>query len=95
MEFKALTIWKRMHSNGSPTDSVLVAAWHWPSSITWRWSITKQKVDSKRKLPLVSFVRTYKGRGFNFRLCFYSRLTGIWQIQTQPNMWKKRMAQAS
>lgn len=90
MKIGALTLFQKMHSNGKELDDILVAAWHWPSSITWRWSITKQKTESKRNLPMLSFTRTHRGRGFNFQMCFYSRLTGIWQLSTQPNMWKKR-----
>lgn len=91
MKFKALTLCERMHSNGTPIDSmVVVAAWHWPSSITWRWSFTRQKVKSPRKLPLFNFTRTHKGRGFNFHFCLYSPLLGIWNIQTQPNMWRQK-----
>lgn len=39
MRVGPLTLFKRMHSNGTPINTWIIAAWHWPWSITWRWGL--------------------------------------------------------
>lgn len=86
MKIGPLTLWQRMHSNGTPITSIAVAGWHWPWSLTWRWSITKSEWYRPPGMQGFSFLRTHRGRGFNFMACFNSKLTGHWSLHTQPNM---------
>lgn len=86
MKLGPLTVWQRMHSNGTPIDSVNVMSWHWPWSLTWRWGICKSPYYPRPGKQGFGFIRTHRGRGFNFILCFNSSLTGHWSLQTQPNM---------
>jgi hypothetical protein len=39
MKYRALTLFAPMHSNGDPIPGRVLASWHWPRSITWRWSL--------------------------------------------------------
>lgn len=79
-----LTIFKRMHSNGTPINSFVVAAWHWKWSLTWRWSITY----SRRKAGETGFyfMRVYRGQGFNFHSGLNLPFFGSISMNTQPNM---------
>ena len=90
MKLGPLTLFCRMHSNGEPIDSYLVAAWHWPWSLTWRWVFVKAPWYAPPGNQGFSFMRTYRGDGFNFHVCFNSRWTGHWSIKTQPNMGQRR-----
>lgn len=90
MQIGALTLFEKMHSNGTPIKSIVLAAWHWPSSITWRWSLAKSEYN-KYNTKLFTFMRTYRGgKGFNFTLVMNSRFTDCIVLQTQPNMWKNK-----
>lgn len=89
MEIGALTLLKRMHSNGKPCDSVLLASWHWKWSLTWRWALAWRPGLSGRVGPY--FMRVYKGSpGLNFHAGINLPLLGSFSIQTQPNMRTKR-----
>lgn len=90
MKIGPLTLWHRMHSNGTPITTVCVLALHWPWSLTWRFTVTKADWYKPPGVQGFSFMRTYRGSGFNFHACFNSRITGHWSIQTQPNMREKR-----
>lgn len=37
MNFGPLSLIQRGRSNGTPARHWVVAAWHWPWSLTWRW----------------------------------------------------------
>lgn len=87
MQIGGLSIWQRMHSNGTPITSINVLSWHWPSSRTWRWGITKSEWYKPPGVQGFSFMRIHRGCGLNFRMCFNSRLTGHWSLVTQPNQW--------
>jgi hypothetical protein len=39
MKFGPLTLFASMHSNRKPIPGRVLAGWHWPASITWRWSL--------------------------------------------------------
>jgi hypothetical protein len=39
MKIGPLAVLNRIHCNGEPTRSILIAGWHWPRSITWRWAL--------------------------------------------------------
>lgn len=39
MKIGALTLFAPMHSNGTPIPGRVLAGWHWPKSITWRWGL--------------------------------------------------------
>lgn len=92
MKFGPLTICERMHSNGTPTSSFLIAALHWPWSLTWRWMIVKAPWYAPPGNQGFGFMRLHRGCGFNFLACFNTRLTGHWSLQTQPNMKRAQVA---
>lgn len=37
MKAGAFSCFERRNCNGTPIRSWVIAAWHWPWSITWRW----------------------------------------------------------
>jgi hypothetical protein len=85
-----LTFFKRMHSNGTPINSFIVASWHNPNSITWRWSISYSIRNAGQ--TGVYFIRVYRGRGFNFHAGINLPMFGSLSIQTQPSIWIKQKA---
>lgn len=88
MNIKGLTLFERMHANGTPINSFVIASWHNPKSITWRWSICY----SMRKAGQTGayFMRVYKGQGFNFHAGINLPLVGSMSVQTQPSMWDRK-----
>ncbi|WP_326526927.1 hypothetical protein [Dokdonella sp.] len=84
MEIGALTLFERMHSNGTPGKTILVAAWHWKWSLTWRWHLSWYP-GLAGKMGLY-FMRVHRGQGFNFHAGVNFPLLGSLSIQTQPNM---------
>ncbi len=84
MEIGALTLFKRMHSNGTPGKTILVAAWHWELSLTWRWHMSWHPGLAGRMG--LYFMRVHRGQGFNFHAGANLPLLGSLSIQTQPNM---------
>lgn len=87
MKIGALTLLKRVHCNGVPTNGVLIAAWHWPWSITWRWHFSWSPGIAGRAGPY--FMRTCRYRpGLNFHAGLNLPLIGSFSMQTQPNMPK-------
>jgi hypothetical protein len=86
MKIGPLSFFERMHSNGKDIDSILIASLHWPWSITWRWVFVRSPWYRMPGKQGVSLVRTYRGRGFNFRASFNAPFLGHLSIQTQPNM---------
>ena len=89
MRIGPLTLWQRMHCNGTPIDSVNVASLHWPWSLTWRWGVTKSPYYPPPGTQGWSIQRVYRGQGFNFHVCFNRRWSGHWSLQMQPNMKRK------
>jgi hypothetical protein len=88
MKIGALTLFQRMHSNGTPINSFSLASIHWKDSITWRWGIIWSPWDRVGTQGL-TFRRHYLSRGFNFYAGFNSRMTGHFSLTTQPNMFRK------
>jgi len=88
MKIGPFTLFQRMHSNGTPCNSYNIAALHWRDSITWRWNLTWSPWYRRPGNQGFSFMRTHRGRGWNFMLCFNAPLLGHWSLQTQPNMWR-------
>lgn len=85
MKIGALTLFKRMHSNGARSKTILVAAWHWKWSLTWRWHLSWQPGLSGKIGPY--FMRVYRGSpGLNFHAGLNLPLLGSLSLQTQPNM---------
>ena len=82
----SLSFFRRQHSNGKPVDSWILASYHHPDSITWRWHIGYSRVAGKSG---VYFQRVYRRQGFNFHAGINVPLLGSLSIQTQPHMWKK------
>ena len=89
MKIGPLTLFERMHANGTPIRSWLIAALHWEWSITWRWSFTWSYGLSGRVGPY--FMRVYRGSpGMNFHAGINLPMVGSFSVQTQPNMPRKR-----
>jgi hypothetical protein len=90
-----LTLFERMHSNGTLIRSWVIAAVHWEWSITWRWSLTCSTAYHMRPFwPRASYTRTYRGYPGNV-WCFQSSVHVPWlgsvNLSAQPNMpWKSR-----
>jgi hypothetical protein len=83
---KQLTIFQRQHCNGVPCSSYLLAAWHWKWSLTWRWILSWSKWYAPPGRQGFTFMRTHRGRGFNFTTGLNLPLIGHFSFQTQPNM---------
>ena len=84
-----LTLFKRMHCNGKPSRSVLIAALHWRWSLTWRWHFSWTPELSGSIGPY--FMRVYRhSPGFNFHAGLNLPVIGAFSIQTQPNMPLKK-----
>jgi len=79
------SLFKRMNSNGTLINSYNIASYHHEDSITWRWVLSY----SLRKAGKtgVYFLRTYRGRGFNFHAGINIPVLGSLSLQTQPHMW--------
>lgn len=86
---KGLEFFKRMHSNGTRIDAWVVATYHHPDSITWRWSLTYSKRKNGR--TGLYFMRVYRGQGFNFHAGINLPAIGSLSMQTQPHMWEKKI----
>lgn len=85
MKIGALTFFQRMHCNGAPSKSILLAALHWKWSLTWRWHLSWSPGLSGRVGPY--FMRTYRYKpGLNFCAGVNLPLLGSFNVQTQPNM---------
>ena len=85
MKIGALTFFQRMHCNGAPSKSILLAAWHWKWSLTWRWHLSWSPGLSGRVGPY--FMRMYRYKpGLNFCAGVNLPLLGSFNVQTQPNM---------
>lgn len=83
---KGLTLFKRMHSNGKPINSWIVASWHNPRSITWRWSISYSRKNPDKYGA--HFFRVYRHvPGINFQAGINLPILGSISISTQPHMW--------
>ena len=90
MKIGALTLFKRQHSNGKPSDSFTVASLHRRSSLTWRWGVTWSKFRKNQGGDRFSFTKVYRGDpGINFHASCNLPVIGHWSIQTQPNMFRK------
>lgn len=89
MKLGPLTLFQRMHSNGTPIRSWVIASLHWNWSITWRWTFTWRPGLSGRGGPYV--MRVYRGSpGLNFHAGINLPVVGSFSVQTQPNMpWKR------
>jgi hypothetical protein len=89
----ALTLLTPQHANGTPTDSVVVAALHWRRSLTWRWLLSWSPaspiVIGGHRYPRIYGMRTHRGRGFNFIAGVRIPLLGHFAIHTQPNMRRR------
>lgn len=82
---KQLIVLQRMHCNGVPGRTWLIAAWHWKWSLTWRWMFCWSPVVFGRLGWY--FFRTYKYLpGLNFHCGLNLPLIGSFSMQTQPNM---------
>ena len=85
MKIGALTFFQRMHCNGTPSRSILLAAWHWKWSLTWRLHLSWSPGLSGR--AGLYFMRTYRYKPW---LIFHAGLNlpviGSFSVQTQPNM---------
>lgn len=90
---RGLSFFKRSHCNGTPIRSWLLAAYHHPRSLTWRWGIWY----SMRKAGKtgVYFMRVYRSQGFNFHAGINLPLFGSVSMQTQPHMWNKPRRQSA
>lgn len=85
MKIKALTLFHRMHCNGTPSKSILLAAWHWKWSLTWRWHLSWSPWLAGQ--TGFYFMRVYRHQpGINFHCGASLPLLGSFSIQTQPNM---------
>ena len=85
MRLGPLTLFERMHSNGTPTKSILIASLHWPWSLTWRFHCSWHPGLSGSIGPY--FMRTYRyAPGLNFHAGLNLPVVGSFSIQTQPNM---------
>lgn len=85
MKIGPLTLFQRMHANGKPCRSVLIAALHWGWSLTWRWHLSWHPGLSGKVGPY--FMRTYRySPGLNFHAGLNLPVIGSFSIQTQPNM---------
>ena len=83
-----LTLFKRMHSNGTPIDSWVLLSWHHPKSLTWRFGLTYSGVKSGRSG--VYFFKTHKyAKGLNFHSVINLPLFGSLTLETQPHMFNK------
>ncbi len=89
MKLGPLTLFHRMHSNGTPIRSWVIAAVHWKWSITWRWTFQWSPGLSGRVGPY--FMRGYRYQpGLNFHAGLNLPVVGSFSVQTQPNMpWKR------
>lgn len=89
MKIGALTFFQRMHANGKPSQSVLIAALHWRWSLTWRWHLSWHPGLFGKVGPY--FMRTYRySPGINFHAGINLPVFGSVSIQTQPNMPLKK-----
>lgn len=84
--------WPRTNK-GARSESILVAALHWPWSLTWRWIVTR---SPRQPLPTkqgFGFMRTHGYRnGINFIATLNAPILGHWCIQAQPNMLDRAAA---
>ncbi len=92
MNIGPLTLFNRMHSNGTPIKSITVAAWHWRWrwSITWRWALWWYPVQPRGWFPPHGyFRRTYRGEGFDAGV--YLPWLGALHLHVRPNMpWRTK-----
>jgi hypothetical protein len=89
MKFKGLCLFKQMHSNGTPIDSWVIASWHNPESLTWRWTFNYAKF-SKHCATGLNYQRTYKYKnGLNGRVLLNLPIIGRWCFEAQPSMFLK------
>ena len=88
MKIGTLTLFKRMHSNGKPAKSILVAAWHWKWSLTWSW-VLNWHPDWKYGKSLY-FIRLngYRYQGLYFHTGIKIPFIGHLSFQNQPTMQK-------
>lgn len=87
MKIGGLTLFKRMHSNGTPIDSVVLAGWHNPKSLTWRWSLTWGPMGNTDKRGW-HYQRIYTYcPGWNFDWHLRLPLVGRLRLSTQPSMF--------
>ena len=76
-----------MHCNGTPTNAWVLAAYHHPDSITWRWGLSFSiRVDGRAGFY---FMRVYRGQGFNFHAGANIPFIGSVSLNTQPHMFPK------
>ena len=85
---KGLSFFDRQHSNGTQISSWILAAYHHPNSITWRWVIWYSARQTGR--TGLYFTRVHRSRGFNFDAVINLPLLGSLRMQTQPHMWRKQ-----
>lgn len=97
MKVGPLTLFKRMHCNGTPTSGVVIAALHWRDSITWRWSLSLSWGGrAVPGWPAWTFRRTFRGeKGFNCHATLRFPFNCGLMLSTQPNMWRKRRSKVS
>ena len=89
MKIGPLKLFERMHCNGQPSKTILIASWHWKWSITWRFHISwTPRLEGRVGFY---FSRVYKHQpGLNFHTGFNIPVLGSFSIQTQPNMSTNR-----
>ena len=87
MYIKGLTLFKQMHSNGTPIDSWVIASWHNPKSLTWRWTLNYTRFSEHCTTGL-NYSQTYRYKeGFNGRVLFNLPVIGRWCFEAQPSMF--------
>lgn len=76
-----------MHCNGESTRTTAVlASYHHPASITWRWSLSWSRPRVWFRWPAYSFHRTPNGyNSYSVGL----PLVGGFMLSTQPHMWRR------
>lgn len=85
MELGPLTLFTGLRCNHEPRPGVLIAAWHWPWSITWRWSLTRSPWLPRKRYP-VWFHRTCRYQpGLHFVAGFNLPVVGYVTLILQPN----------
>ena len=89
MKVGDFSFFSRMHSNGTPIRSWVIAALHWKWSITWRWSLSFSLPPTHWSRPHAYFSRTHKHhprKELAFNCGFILPFVGSVTFNMQPNM---------